>query len=84
MNLYYRIRLWYWWNYSIQRDEFSHKLDFFYLYEKLKHKLKDNQGKILMGKISRILVRQRNIAHVLDINPDLSEIPTEFIKRARI
>ncbi len=84
MNLYYRIRLWYWWNYSIQCDEFSHKLDFFYLYEKLKYKLRDDQGKILMGKISRILVRQRNIAHVLDINPDLSEIPTEFIKRARI
>ena len=80
INMYQHIRLWFWWNYIIKRDEFSHKLGYWYLYKKHVNK-KPNYS---CDKSGGIIIRHRNLAHDLDNGDKISDINPELIKLARI
>ena len=83
MGKYRYLRLWFWWNFIIKRNEFSEKLDFFNLYEKHKESCRKENGLVDMSLISLIIVYQRNIAHDLDNGEDIFSFSPEMIKRAR-
>ena len=69
-----RIRLWYWWNFTIQRNEFSSKLD-------IRHPINRCQT---AGQTVVLTTKRRHIAHLLDVGSSIVDIPVEAIKQARI
>ena len=75
--MYYHIKLWIWWNYIIEQDEFSNKLEFYYI--------KYMYGEMNeLQDISLLVIRQRQIAHMLDKHDDVFKISPEHIKLAKI
>ena len=74
-NIYYHIRLWYWWHFYIYKDEFSNKLSLSYYYF---HK---NQS---LRSSNHTCIRARTIAHKLAMNTPIFSIPLSEIKSAGI
>ncbi len=72
MGLYHRIKLWYWWNFTINRDEFHPSLSSMHIYF--------NSGRLTTKEIPNILIARRQLAHSLDTG---QYVPIELIKQAR-
>jgi hypothetical protein len=72
-NKYYQLKLWIWWNFVIKKNEFSKKLDLFYIKRRCK--------KLSLTELSYLVVRQRQLAHDLD-NGDA--VSVEAIIKSRI
>lgn len=70
--LYRTFKLWIWWNFSIEKNEFHRNLDLFRVYYKTNVPLCDT---------SRIVVARRQIAHELD-NDDSYQRMKEISKLA--
>jgi len=74
-NIYYHIRLWYWWHFYINRDEFSNKLSLsYYYFHKHQHFRTSNHT----------CIRARVIAHKLAMGISILDIPLVEIKLADI
>ena len=76
---YWHLRLWYWWNYVIKRDEFSTKLGYLNMYNKYK-----NSYNYLVDVLNATISRQRNIAHMLDDGKAITDISPHYIMWACI
>ena len=77
-NIYYHIRLWVWWNFTIRKDEFSFCLDSYYIRNKYIAHITDTED------FNRILTSQRYLAHTLDEGTNIFDIHVNFIKNAKI
>ena len=73
MEFYHRIKLWYWWNFTINHNEFHHSLSSMYIYFNGKH--------LTQLEIQNITTARRQLAHLLDSN---QHVPTNLIISARI
>jgi len=82
--MYRHLRLWFWWNYTIKRNEFSNKLNFYAVYEKQRGSCKGDNGCVNMKLISYILMRQRDIAHNLDAGCKIKSFNPTYLKLAKI
>ena len=71
MKWYYWLRLWIWWNYIIKKDEFSYKLDPWYLWKIERYS-------------DKILIYRRTIAHELYNGASIRYIDTDYIKKSKI
>lgn len=58
IKLYYRLKLWYYWNITLKKNEFSYKLSLTHIYFELNSDTLD--------EINIILVKRRDIVHNLD------------------
>jgi len=70
------MKLWYWWNFTIKRDNFHYKLSSSFLYDKF--------SSLEHSNINDIITRQRDIAHRLDLGTSIREIAPKEIKLAEI
>jgi len=69
---YQQIRLWYWWTFKLNKDEFSKELSYLQMYNK--HKAEANS----------IIHSQRHLAHELDAGVPISAFDSGYIKRAKL
>ena len=76
---YWHLRLWFWWNYSIKKDEFSPKLGYWKMYDK--YKKKPNYS---VDVLNSLIVKQRNIAHRLEEGENIKDIAPHLVEWARI
>jgi hypothetical protein len=70
LNFFKSIKLWYWWNFSINKNEFSSKLDLLSLYSITKAPL---------NQLSDIVMNRRQLAHELDLDDSFNRIK-ELVK----
>ena len=77
--MWQRIKLWFWWNYVIDKDEFSHKLSYWYMYEKYK-----NRKHYSRDQLNEVISKQRNIAHRLDAGEKIKDFAPHYIEWAWI
>ena len=62
------IRLWYWWTFTIKKDEFSRKLD-------MSEMLRDGSlGRISLRDYQDIVIARRQLAHALGIDDSWKNI----------
>ena len=82
LDQYYTFRLWYWWNYVINEDEFSPKLGYWQTRER---ELNRSSKDLSIKTLNMIIIKQRNVAHELDTgNMKVSDFLRIQIKTARI
>ena len=74
VNIYYKLKLWYWWNFTIKKDEFHDSLSYWNIHRRYNN----------IKKASRIALYRRSLAHRLDYGTRITDIPTAIIKRAEI
>jgi hypothetical protein len=72
MNLYYRFKLWYWWNYTIKCNEFHYKLGT----PIPSHSSSSHYAKLLSAR--------RDLAHYLDSGMSIWHVPIGLIRKAKL
>jgi len=78
INLYFHIKLWYWWNYIVEQNKFHQYLDYGHI---ARHNRKLGFSRTDIGFIA---VALRDIAHDLSNGRPILDIPLYKIKNARI
>ena len=77
MNWYLRLKLYIWWNFSIDRNEFSYKLNAFYIRAKFSN--------VSFTHTQEITIARRELAHKLDSGIfSMKDIPIRLIKKAKL
>ena len=71
IDLYRYFKLWYWWYFSIKQDESHWKLDNYNIGREL--------GRSLL-EVKYITIHRREVAHMLDSDVSIWDIPIEKIK----
>ena len=71
MKYYYRLRLWFWWKYSIKKDTQSKKLSEIHIWA-------------LGYYDDEVAITRVVIAQLLDTGVNIRDIDIKYIKRARI
>jgi hypothetical protein len=77
--MYQHLRLWFWWNYIVNKDEFSPRLNYWYLYDTMKKKKPYS-----VDLLNASLTRQRHLAHELDMGKKIRSINPHYIRQAKI
>jgi len=72
---YIRLKIALWWKYAIEENEFSRKLDIYYLTSALGYTVKDGAW---------VLIARRELAHRLDLGDEVSDIPIVYLVKAKI
>jgi len=79
---YYTLRLWYWWYYIMDEDEFSPELGYWLIRQR---QLKRYPNSTSVDALNMTVIRQRNIAHELDLGTmKVSDFSRFQIENARI
>jgi len=68
VNLIRTIRLWFWWKYTLNKSEFSKKLDMSRILRE------NNLGKISLKEYEKRIIAKRQLAHELDIDDSFKNI----------
>lgn len=72
---YYELKLWYWWFYTIEENEFHNSLNHLHLYM---------SKKMTPEETTKVVTARRNITHNLDSGMQIKDMPTILIKKAQL
>lgn len=75
LNIFEKIKLKVWYIFVLKRDEFSYKLDIFYIRNKFK--------KLNKEELDLVVYQRRDIAHLIDLG-EINNISKEKLKQSKI